>query len=150
MIDLKINQELNNFSSFNGIDEAFLQIFISKYLKLNNKLFIVLKDDKSLPYILITNRNKWPQILKHRGKQKKNSIYFGPYPSVGIVEKTINSLQKVFLIRSCSDSYFNNRKKPCLLYQIKKCSAPCVNKIDKKNKFDKFYKNYLKYEAKRK
>ena len=110
--------------------EAFL-LESNLIKKKKPKFNIVLRDDKSLPYILITNENKWPQILKHRGKQKNNGIYFGPYPSAGVVDKTINSLQKAFLIRSCSDTYFKNRSRPCLLYQIKKCSAPCVKKIEK-------------------
>jgi len=115
--------------------EAFL--LESNLIKKNKPKFnIVLRDDKSLPYILITTKNKWPQILKHRGKQKKIGVYFGPYPSAGIVDKTINSLQKAFLIRSCSDSYFKARTRPCLLHQIKKCSAPCVKKIKEKNYLD--------------
>ena len=95
-----------------------------------------MRDDKSLPYILISLKNKWPQILKHRGKQKNIGIYFGPYPSAGSVDKTINSLQKAFLIRSCTDSYFKTRRRACLLYQIKKCSAPCVKKINERDYSD--------------
>ena len=115
--------------------EAFL--LESNLIKKNKPKFnIVLRDDKSLPYILITTKNKWPQILKHRGKQKKIGVYFGPYSSSGAVDKTINSLQKAFLIRSCSDSYFKARTRPCLLHQIKKCSAPCVKKIKEKNYLD--------------
>ena len=112
--------------------EAFL--LESNLIKKNKPKFnIVLRDDKSLPYILITSKKKWPQILKHRGKQKNIGIYFGPYPSAGAVDKTINSLQKAFLVRSCSDSFFKSRTRACLLYQIKKCSAPCVNKINEKD-----------------
>ena len=115
--------------------EAFL--LESNLIKKNKPKFnIVLRDDKSLPYILITTKKKWPQILKHRGKQKKIGAYFGPYPSAGAVDKTINSLQKAFLIRSCSDSYFRGRIRPCLLYQIKKCSAPGVKKISEKEYSD--------------
>ena len=115
--------------------EAFL--LESNLIKKNKPKFnIVLRDDKSLPYILITTKNKWPQILKHRGKQKKIGVYFGPYPSARVVDKTINSLQRAFLIRSCSDSYFKARTRPCLLHQIKKCSAPCVKKIKEKNYLD--------------
>ena len=130
----RMMSQINNIETITTVTEAEAFLLESNLIKkFKPKYNIVLKDDKSLPYILITNRNKWPQILKHRGKQKKNSIYFGPYPSARIVDQTINSLQKAFLIRSCSDSYFNNRQRPCLLYQIKKCSAPCVNKINKKN-----------------
>ena len=91
--------QINNIETITTNTEAEAFLFESNLIKkFKPRYNIVLRDDKSLPYILITNKNKWPQISKHRGKQKKNGIYFGPYPSVGIVEKTINSLQKVFLI----------------------------------------------------
>ena len=126
--------QIHNIETITTVTEAEAFLLESNLIKkFKPRYNIVLKDDKSLPYILITDRNKWPQILKHRGKQKEIGIYFGPYPSAGIVEKTISSLQKAFLIRSCSDSYFKSRKRPCLLYQIKKCSAPCVKKINKQN-----------------
>tara|TARA_B100000686_G_scaffold25846_1_gene25098 strand:- start:4043 stop:5875 length:1833 start_codon:yes stop_codon:yes gene_type:complete len=122
--------QVNNIETITTKTEAEAFLLESNLIKkIKPKFNIVLRDDKSLPYILITTKNKWPQILKHRGKQKKNGIYFGPYPSAGVVGKTINSLQKAFLIRSCSDSYFKSRSRACLLYQIKKCSAPCVKKI---------------------
>ena len=118
----RMMSQINNIETITTVTEAEAFLLESNLIKKFKPMYnIVLKDDKSLPYILITNRNKWPQILKHRGKQKKNGIYFGPYPSARIVDQTINSLQKAFLIRSCSDSYFNNRQRPCLLYQIKKC-----------------------------
>ena len=125
--------QINSIETITTKTEAEAFLLESNLIKKNKPRFnIVLRDDKSLPYILLTTKNKWPQILKHRGKQKKNGVYFGPYPSAGVVEKTINSLQKAFLIRSCSDSYFKARKRACLLYQIKKCSAPCVKKIEEK------------------
>ena len=129
--------QINSIETITTKTEAEAFLLESNLIKKNKPKFnIVLRDDKSLPYILITTKNKWPQILKHRGKQKKIGVYFGPYPSAGVVDKTINSLQKVFLIRSCSDSYFKARTRPCLLHQIKKCSAPCVKKIEEKNYLD--------------
>ena len=129
--------QINNIETITTKTEAEAFLLESNLIKKNKPKFnIVLRDDKSLPYILITTKNKWPQILKHRGKQKKIGVYFGPYSSSGVVDKTINSLQKAFLIRSCSDSYFKARTRPCLLHQIKKCSAPCVKKIKEKNYLD--------------
>ena len=129
--------------------EAFL--LESNLIKKNKPKFnIVLRDDKSLPYILITIKNKWPQILKHRGKQKIKGVYFGPYPSAASVDKTINSLQKAFLIRSCSDSFFKARTRACLLHQIKKCSAPCVKKIEKKKYLELSNKTILFLKGKNK
>ncbi len=129
--------QINSIETITTKTEAEAFLLESNLIKKNKPKFnIVLRDDKSLPYILITTKNKWPQILKHRGKQKKIGVYFGPYPSAGVVDKTINSLQKAFLIRSCSDSYFKARTRPCLLHQIKKCSAPCVKRIKEKNYLD--------------
>ncbi len=93
------------------------------------KYNILLKDDKSFPYILLTKDNEWPQLIKHRGAQKIDGQYFGPFASATAVNTTLNILQKTFMLRSCSDSEFANRSRPCLMYQIKRCSAPCVNYI---------------------
>ena len=90
---------------------------------------ILLRDDKSFPYILIDTTQKSPQVLKHRGAKKREGHYFGPFASVGAVNASLNILQKAFSLRTCSDSIFNSRSRPCLLYQIKRCSAPCVDKI---------------------
>lgn len=90
---------------------------------------ILLRDDKSFPYILIDTSHKNPQVLKHRGAKKQKGHYFGPFASVGAVNASLNILQKAFTLRTCSDSIFNSRSRPCLLYQIKRCSAPCVGKI---------------------
>ena len=129
--------QINNIETITTKTEAEAFLLESNLIKKNKPKFnIVLRDDKSLPYILISLKNKWPQILKHRGKQKNIGIYFGPYPSAGSVDKTINSLQKAFLIRSCTDSYFKTRRRACLLYQIKKCSAPCVKKINERDYSD--------------
>lgn len=94
---------------------------------------ILLRDDKTFPYIAIDNSHDFPRIYKYRGQKKKNVSYYGPYPTVWAVNQAIKALQKVFLVRPCDDSYFKNRTRPCIEYEIKRCSAPCVNKIDKAN-----------------
>ncbi|PVE23039.1 excinuclease ABC subunit C [Microvirga sp. KLBC 81] len=90
---------------------------------------VLLRDDKSLPYILLTADHPAPQLVKHRGARKRKGDYYGPFASVWAVNRTINALQRAFLLRSCNDSYFENRTRPCLLYQIKRCSGPCTNEI---------------------
>jgi excinuclease ABC subunit C len=90
---------------------------------------VLLRDDKSLPYILLTADHEAPQLVKHRGARKRKGDYYGPFASVWAVNRTINALQRAFLLRSCNDSYFENRTRPCLLYQIKRCSGPCTNEI---------------------
>jgi excinuclease ABC subunit C len=92
---------------------------------------ILLKDDKSFPYIEIDEGHDFPRIKKHRGKKKKNATYYGPFPSSMAVKQAINSIQKVFQVRPCKDSFFKNRTRPCLEYDIKKCTAPCVNYVSK-------------------
>ncbi|GAA3734835.1 excinuclease ABC subunit C [Sphingorhabdus rigui] len=91
---------------------------------------VLLRDDKSFPFILLRVDHKFPRIQKHRGARRNKGHYYGPFASAGSVNQTLNALQKLFLLRSCSDSFFNNRDRPCLLYQIKRCSAPCVGRID--------------------
>ena len=91
---------------------------------------VVLRDDKSYPYIHVATDHEFPRIEFHRGARTGKGRYFGPYPNARAVRKTVNELQKLFLIRSCQDSYFSNRNRPCLQYQIKRCTAPCVGYID--------------------
>lgn len=91
---------------------------------------VLLKDDKSFPYILLRTDHDWPQITKHRGARKNKGHYFGPFASAGAVNRTLNTLQKVFQLRSCSDNTLETRSRVCLLYQIKRCSGPCVGKVD--------------------
>jgi excinuclease ABC subunit C len=90
---------------------------------------VIMRDDKSFPNILLSTETAFPQIKKHRGKKAETGHYFGPFASAGAVNRTLNQLQKVFLLRNCSDAMFESRTRPCLLYQIKRCSAPCVGKI---------------------
>src|SRR5690242_17688791 len=91
---------------------------------------VLLRDDKSFPFILLREDHEFPRIQKHRGARRIKGQYYGPFASAGSVTRTLNALQKLFLLRSCSDSFFANRSRPCLLYQIKRCSAPCVGRID--------------------
>ena len=92
---------------------------------------VLLRDDKSFPYILIAGNHDHPQITKHRGAHTRDGEYFGPFASAGAVNRTITALEKAFLLRSCSDAVFASRTRPCLMYQIKRCSAPCVGRIDR-------------------
>ena len=98
--------------------------------RLRPRFNVVLRDDKSFPYILITSDHWAPQILKHRGARTRPGRYYGPFASVWAVNRTVNALQRAFLLRSCSDPFFESRTRPCLLYQIKRCSAPCTKEID--------------------
>jgi len=98
--------------------------------RLRPRFNVTLRDDKSFPYILITSDHWAPQILKHRGARARPGHYFGPFASVWAVNRTVNALQRAFLLRSCSDPFFESRTRPCLLHQIKRCSAPCTNEID--------------------
>lgn len=91
---------------------------------------VLLRDDKSFPNILIGKEHAFPALKKHRGKKSEKGSYFGPFASAGAVNRTLNQLQKVFLLRNCSDSMFEGRTRPCLMFQIKRCAAPCVGKID--------------------
>ncbi|RDI59231.1 excinuclease ABC subunit UvrC [Microvirga subterranea] len=90
---------------------------------------VLMRDDKSLPYILLTADHEAPQLVKHRGARKRKGDYYGPFASVWAVNRTINALQRAFLLRSCNDSYYENRTRPCLLFQIKRCSGPCTKEI---------------------
>src|SRR4249919_573808 len=98
--------------------------------QLRPRFNVQLRDDKSFPYILITGDHWAPQILKHRGAQSRPGRYFGPFASAGAVGRTITALQRAFLIRSCTDGFFQSRTRPCLLYQIRRCSGPCTGEID--------------------
>jgi excinuclease ABC subunit C len=94
---------------------------------------VLLRDDKSLPYIVVTEDERGPQLTKHRGARNRKGAYFGPFASVWAVNRTMTALQRAFLLRTCSDSYFDNRTRPCLLFQIKRCSGPCTGEIGKED-----------------
>jgi len=112
--------------------------------KFKPKFNILLKDDKSFPYIFIEKNSDWPQISKHRGTKNKNGYYFGPFASVGSANWTIKILQKVFLLRICNDSVFKNRNRACILHQIKRCAAPCVGYINK-SEYSKLVKDAVAF-----
>jgi len=113
------------------IEALLLEANLIKRLK--PRFNVVLRDDKSFPFILIARDHAVPQILKHRGARSRKGDYFGPFASAGAVGRTINTLQRAFLLRSCSDAYFESRLRPCLLFQIKRCSAPCTGEISVKD-----------------
>ena len=128
MLSLTYNLET---TTTNNESEALLleANLIKKYKPRYN---ILLRDDKSFPYIYIGNKDKWPQLTKLRGKKSKSGYYFGPFASIGSANWTIKILQKIFLLRVCDDTVFKNRERPCILYQIKRCSGPCVGHITEK------------------
>ncbi|MCE4222610.1 excinuclease ABC subunit UvrC [Methylobacterium sp. C25] len=97
--------------------------------QLKPRFNVLMRDDKSFPYILLTADGPAPQIVKHRGARRRKGNYYGPFASVWAVNRTVNALQRAFLLRTCSDSYYENRSRPCLLFQIKRCSGPCTGEI---------------------
>lgn len=90
---------------------------------------ILLRDDKSYPFVFLSSEDEYPRLSLHRGAKKRKGRYFGPYPSAGAIRESLNLLQKAFLVRQCEDSYFRNRTRPCLQYQIKRCKGPCVGLV---------------------
>jgi excinuclease ABC subunit C len=113
-----------------GTETEALLLEANLIKQLRPRFNVQLRDDKSFPYILITGDHWAPQILKHRGAQTRPGRYFGPFASAGAVNRTITALQRAFLIRSCTDGFFESRTRPCLLYQIRRCSGPCTREID--------------------
>ncbi len=101
--------------------------------KLRPRFNIVLRDDKSYPWLMVSDDHPFPQIAKHRGERRKGASYYGPFASVWAVNQTITALQRVFLLRTCRDTVFDSRDRPCLLHQIKRCSAPCVDRVSQQD-----------------
>ena len=126
MLSLTHNLEVTTTS--NESEALLLEANLIK--KHKPRFNILLRDDKSFPYIYIGHKDKWPQLTKLRGKKSRNGYYFGPFASIGSANWTIKILQKIFQIRVCDDSVFKNRERPCILYQIKRCSGPCVGNIE--------------------
>ena len=126
MIAATVSVEI--ISTSTETEALLLEANLIKQLK--PRFNVQLRDDKSFPYILITGDHWAPQILKHRGAQSRPGRYFGPFASAGAVNRTITALQRAFLMRSCTDSFFESRSRPCLLYQIRRCAGPCTREID--------------------
>lgn len=125
MISQTVSMEFVQTAS--EVEALLLEANLIKRLK--PRYNILLRDDKTFPHILVTGDHAAPQILKHRGAKTRKGDYFGPFASAGSVSRTLNTLQRAFLLRSCTDSVFEARTRPCLLFQIKRCAAPCVGKI---------------------
>jgi excinuclease ABC subunit C len=128
---LSLTKYLETTTTSNESEALLLEANLIK--KHKPRFNILLRDDKSFPYIFISNKDKWPQIIKLRGKKSKEGSYFGPFASTGSANWTIKILQKVFMLRVCDDNAFKNRERPCILHQIKRCSAPCVGNISEKD-----------------
>ncbi len=133
---LSLTRKLETTTTSNESEALLLEANLIK--KHKPRFNILLRDDKSFPYIFIGEKDKWPQLTKLRGKKTRVGYYFGPFASVGSANWTIKILQKIFLLRVCDDTVFRNRDRACILYQIRRCSAPCVGKIEKNN-----YKNLV-------
>ena len=128
---LSLTRKLETTTTTNESEALLLEANLIK--KYKPRFNILLRDDKSFPYIFIGQKDKWPQLTKLRGKKNRDGHYFGPFASVGSANWTIKILQKIFLLRVCDDTVFKNRDRACILYQIRRCSAPCVGKIEEKN-----------------
>ena len=133
---LSLTRKLETTTTMNESEALLLEANLIK--KHKPRFNILLRDDKSFPYIFIGQKDKWPQLTKLRGKKNRDGHYFGPFASVGSANWTIKILQKIFLLRVCDDTVFKNRDRACILYQIRRCSAPCVGKIEEEN-----YKNLV-------
>jgi excinuclease ABC subunit C len=131
---VSLTRSMEFVSTHTEVEALLLEANLIKNLK--PRYNIILRDDKSFPYILITGDHDWPQITKHRGARNRKGEYFGPFASAGAVNETLATFQRLFPLRSCSDSEFQNRTRPCLQYQIKRCSGPCVGLISRADYLD--------------
>ena len=139
---INLTESIKFIKTITDVDSFILE---NNLIKKNKPRFnIRLIDDKSYPFISISRSAEWPRIKKFRGKQNKNDISFGPFSSVSSVDNVIKQIEGAFLIRSCSDNIFKSRKRPCILYQIKRCSAPCVGLISK-TKYGDLVKNAISF-----
>jgi excinuclease ABC subunit C len=133
-LDERLRRMVNETASMEVITthtEAEALLLEANLIKrLKPRFNIVLRDDKSYPWLMLTEDHPYPQIAKHRGAQVRKGSYWGPFASAWAVNQTVTAMQRVFLLRSCADTVFANRSRPCLLHQIKRCSAPCVGRID--------------------
>jgi excinuclease ABC subunit C len=127
---LSLTKSLEITTTTNESEALLLEANLIK--KHKPRFNILLRDDKSFPYIFIGHKDKWPQLTKLRGKKNRDGYYFGPFASIGSANWTIKILQKIFMLRVCDDTVFKNRERPCILYQIKRCSAPCVEYVEEK------------------
>jgi excinuclease ABC subunit C len=131
---VSLTRSMEFVSTHTEVEALLLEANLIKNLK--PRYNIILRDDKSFPYILITGDHDWPQITKHRGARSRKGEYYGPFASAGAVNETLATFQRLFPLRSCSDSEFQNRTRPCLQYQIKRCSGPCVGLISRDDYLD--------------
>ena len=128
---LSLTKHLEITTTTNESEALLLEANLIK--KHKPRFNILLRDDKSFPYIFIGHKDKWPQLTKLRGKKNRDGYYFGPFASISSANWTIKILQKIFMLRVCDDTVFKNRERPCILYQIKRCSGPCVKHIEEKD-----------------
>ena len=127
----RLTDHIEIFITNNEVEALLLEQNLIKENK--PKFNILLRDDKSFPFIFIGNKDNWPQIKRHRGKKTKEGFYFGPFASAGSANWTIKMIQKIFHLRVCDDTVFKKRERPCILYQIKRCSGPCVGYVKKED-----------------
>ncbi|PHQ71818.1 MAG: excinuclease ABC subunit C [Sneathiella sp.] len=131
---VSLTRSMEFVSTHTEVEALLLEANLIK--KLKPRYNIILRDDKSFPYILITSDHDWPQISKHRGARSRKGEYYGPFASAGAVNETLATFQRLFPLRSCTDSEFQNRTRPCLQYQIKRCAGPCVGLINREDYLD--------------
>ena len=128
---IRLTRQMEFVTTRTETEALLLEANLIKRLK--PRFNVLMRDDKSFPYILVTDDHQAPAIVKHRGARNRKGSFFGPFASAGAVDRTINSLQRAFLLRTCTDSVFESRSRPCLLHQIKRCAGPCTNEISEED-----------------